>query len=230
MTTSQPNDVFTNPKEALTQRAILLSWLTIVYNLIEGMVSIGFGVTEESVALAGFGLDSLIEVASALIVLWRFHREIGLDRGYSLKKERRATFGIGILLILLALSTSLASLWQLWLRSHPQTTLPGLVIAAVSMSFMFFLWSSKQKLARQLNSSTVKEDANCSLACIKLSLVLWGGSLLFMSFPELWWADAGAAIIISVLIGSDGFQAAKSAYRADFTGGCGCCHEGRKTP
>jgi len=203
-------------------RAILLSFFTIAYNLIEGVVSIGFGISDESISLAGFGGDSLIEVGSAILVLWRFRGETEKSSHLSIDRERRATFGIGVLFLLLATITILASGYQLSVKSHPVTTLPGLIIAALSLSFMFYLWSAKKRVARELDSSTVMKDANCSLACIKLSMVLLTGSLLFLFFPALWWADSAAGIVLAILIGTEGYETIVEARKPDFAGGCGC--------
>jgi len=202
--------------------AIALSWFTIVYNLLEGMVSIGFGISDDSIALAGFGVDSLIEVASAILILWRFRSEAGLNAQISLEKERRATLGIGILFLLLALGTIAASAFQLRALSHPATTWPGLIIALISLSFMVWLWKAKQKVAAELNSAAMQMDAQCSLACIKLSSVLFSGSVLFVLVPSLWWADAIAAILIGMLIGKEGWETIRAARDPRFSGGCGC--------
>ncbi len=208
----------------LIRRAILLSWFTIGYNLIEGFVSIGFGWSDESIALLGFGADSLIEVASAFLVLWRFRGESGQSAGMSLQRERQATLGIGVLFILLAAGTFSGGAIQLFEGRHPETTLPGMVISVLSLSFMFFLWSAKRKVGIALDSSTVMKDAACSMACIKLSGVLFLGSLIYLLVPHLWWADAVAAICLSVLIAREGWETLQAARQENFSGGCGCEH------
>jgi len=203
-------------------RAILLSFFTIAYNLIEGVVSIGFGISDGSVSLAGFGGDSLIEVGSATLVLWRFRGETENSPHLSIDRERRATFGIGVLFLLLATVTILASCFQLLAKSHPDTTLPGFIIAALSLSFMFYLWSAKKKVARKLDSSTVMKDANCSLACIKLSVVLLIGSTLYLLFPALWWVDSLAGLVLALIISTEGYEIIVETRKPDFAGGCGC--------
>lgn len=208
----------------LVRRVILLSRFTIGYNLIEGIVSIGFGLGDESVALAGFGADSLIEVASAFIVLWRFQKEIESHTFQGIKRERRATYAIGLLFICLASITALASLTQLIQGNHPETTLPGMIISSLSLSFMYFLWSSKRRLGKALNSSTVMKDASCSLACIKLSFVLFLGSLLFLILPQAWWIDALAAIVLAFFMAKEGWETLESVRKPEFSGGCGCVH------
>lgn len=208
-------------RKALIARVILLSWFTIAYNLLEGLVSIYFGLSEGSIALAGFGADSFIEVFSAALVLWRFRGETA-GACVSVERERRATLGIGALFVALAAATAAGALLQLRDGGHPATTVPGLVISALSLGFMFFLWRAKARLAAELDSATVLKDAACSLACIKLSSVLLLGSLLFLASPALWWADAAAAVSLSLLIGFEGVETIRAALRADFAGGCGC--------
>lgn len=203
-------------------RAVLLSWLTIIYNIIEGVVSIGFGVFDESVALAGFGVDSLIELTSAVLVLWRFRGETGRSEKLRLERERHATLGIGILFLLLAGITSVASLLQLSAGRRPDTTVPGLVISALSLSFMFFLWNSKQKVAKVLGSATVMKDADCSFACIKLSMVLFAGCLLSVILPQLGWFDSVAALGLAILIGKEGWETMRATRKTDCANGCGC--------
>ena len=200
------------------RRALWLSGITIAYNLVEGLVSMAFGWADDSVALFGFGADSFIEVASALLVLWKL-----LDHG-NLERERKATRGIGWLFLFLALGIAGGAILQLTARTHPPTTVPGLIISALSLSFMAFLWRAKLKTAKALDSATVEADAACSLACIQLSVVLFLGSLLFLLAPALWWVDAAAALGLALLIGKEGLGMVRAARSAAFTGGCGCGH------
>jgi divalent metal cation (Fe/Co/Zn/Cd) transporter len=87
---------------------------------------------------------------------------------------------------------------------------------------MFWLWDAKKKTARALDSAALLQDAACSFACIKLSLVLLAGSLLYLAAPSLWWADPVAGLVLAALIGKEGLDAVKASRRPDFTGGCGC--------
>ena len=200
------------------RRAVLLSLLTVVYNLAEGLVAIAFGWSDDSVALFGFGADSFIEVASALLVLWKL-----LDAG-NLERERKATHRIGWLFLGLGLAVAGGALLQLAGRRHPPTTVPGLVISAFSLTFMVFLWRAKQRVAQALDSATVAADAACSRACIQLSVVLFAGSLLFLLAPTLWWVDGAAALGLSILIAREGWAMRQAARSPAFTGGCGCGH------
>ncbi|UPT74818.1 MAG: cation transporter [Elusimicrobiota bacterium] len=209
-------------RTTLVDRAVALSWFTIAYNLAEGIASIWFGVSEDSMALAGFGADSFIEVFSAMLVLWRLRSESGQSAGLPLERERTATLGIGALFLLLAAITAGGAAIQLAGSRHPETTFPGVVIAALSLSFMIFLWRAKRRVAEKLDSATVAKDADCSLACIKLSSLLLAGSLAFMIAPALWWIDAAAALGLSLLIAHEGVGTIRGALKPDFAGGCGC--------
>lgn len=90
---------------------------------------------------------------------------------------------------------------------------------------MFFLWRSKRSVGLALDSSTVLKDSDCSKACIQLSVVLFAGSLVFLLAPELWWADAVAALGLSIFVAKEGWETIKAARSEDFEGRCGCAHE-----
>jgi divalent metal cation (Fe/Co/Zn/Cd) transporter len=201
--------------------ARMLAVVTVVYNVIEGLVSMGFGASDESMALFGFGADSFIEVGSALLVLWRLKAGEGCT-ATRLRRERKATWGIAVLFLLLAMGITVGSIAQLVTHRHPDTTLPGVIISLVSLSGMVWLWRSKQVAAAALNSQTLKGDAACSLACIQLSAVLFAGSILFVFWPALWWVDSLAALVLCGFIAKEGIQGIQAASRPDFDGGCGC--------
>ncbi len=207
--------------EALTRKAQLLSIFTIFYNLIEGAISIALGLNDESLALMGFGADSLIEVGSAVIVLWKLSGSVA-DDSVNLERERRATRLIGSLFLLLAGVTGFASVARLMEGGQPEMTWAGLVISVLSLSFMFALWRAKKKVGIALESRTILADANCSLACIQLSAVLFAGSLLHLVFPQIWWMDSVAALALAGLIAREGFQTVKATWDDHFSGGCGC--------
>lgn len=201
--------------------ARMLALVTVAYNLLEGLVSMGFGASDESIALFGFGADSFIEVGSALLVLWRLKADQGCAAS-RLERERKATRGIGVLFLLLAAGVAAGALLQLATHRHPDTTLPGLVISLASLSGMAWLWRAKRAAAAALDSQALAGDAACSLACIQLSAVLFLGSLLFLLWPGLWWVDAAAALVLSAFIAKEGVQGIRAAARPDFDGGCGC--------
>ena len=212
-----PADGATNWK----RRALLLAWFTIVFNLVEGGVSVAFGLAEDSVALWGFGFDSFVEVGSALVVLWRLR---GALEARAQQKERNATMAIGVLFLLLAAGVLAGSAFQLLGRHRPDSSLPGVVVSLVSLAVMFWLWRAKLAAARGLDSATLKGDAACSLACIQLSAVLLAGSLVSALIPAAWMADGLAAALLALLIAREGVGMIRAARKPDFQGGCGC-HE-----
>jgi divalent metal cation (Fe/Co/Zn/Cd) transporter len=206
-------------RESWLHRARLLAWFTVAYNLLEGGLSIRFGLSDDSVALWGFGLDSLVEVASGLVVLWRLRDAAGSRPG---ARERRATTIIGWLFVILALGVAWGAAHQLVSQGHPDTGLPGILIALASLLTMFFLWRAKTAAARALDSATLAGDAACTMACLVLSGVLLLGSLVSRLVPALGWVDGAAALVLAILIGREGWQGIRAARRPDFTGGCGC--------
>lgn len=205
--------------------ALALSVATMLFNLLEGLVSIRFGWEDHSVALAGFGVDSLVEVASAALIYWRFRRDRGQEADAGSRKERLATRGIGGMLLALALGTAAGAVPPLLHHAPPGTTLPGLVISAVSLAVMFMLWRAKLRTASALDSPAMRSDAACSLACMRLSSVILLGSLLFWVSPRLWWCDAAAALLIASLIAKEGLEGVRASLHPEFSGGCGCGHD-----
>ncbi len=204
------------------KKAYFLVFLTILYNLLESGFSIYFGISEDSIALAGFGVDSLIEIGSALFVYLRLRKETDNSPSQILNYERKATFWIGSLFLLLSLTVISASIHRFLNFIPPQTTVPGIIISSLSLTTMFFLWKSKIGLAKHFDSSTLLNDASCTLECLKLSFVLFLGSILYNFYPELWWADLLAGIILAILIGKEGLLIIKASRKDNFTGGCGC--------
>jgi divalent metal cation (Fe/Co/Zn/Cd) transporter len=210
------------PRDAWLRWAAALAWATVTFNLVEGLVSMGFGAADGSIALLGFGADSFFEVGSALLVLWRLRAGAGSHAADQRARERFATRGIGVLLGLLGAGTAAGAALQLAARRHPDTALPGLLISLVSLAFMFVLWRAKRRAARALDSRALASDAACSLACMKLSSVLLSGCLLFIAWPALWWLDGAAAVVLAALIGREGWEMVRASLDPAFEGGCGC--------
>lgn len=222
MRTETGNFANTFDRNILIKSVVWLSWFTIIYNVLEGIISIALGVEDVSVSLFGFGVDSFIEVFSALVVLWRFKKEELHTAGLSVEREKVASTIIGTLFLILAVTTAIFSVIQLFGGKHPATTFPGTIISIVSLSFMFFLWNRKKKLGQKLSSSTVLSDAACSFACIKLSMILLLGSGLFFIAPSLWWTDSVAALIMSYFIFNEGKEIRENAKNGNGPTCCGC--------
>lgn len=182
---------------------------------------------------------------SACVVVWRFRSEMvpGAQDSESYvgdnpashchilskehrEKERKASTVVGFLLAGLALGALAGAGYTLGQREHPSTTLAGVVISILSLTFMFFLWWAKTKASIILNSSTLEKDAACSFGCIQLSLVLLVGSVLFSIFPSLWWVDSITTILICALILKEATETLYAVSRPDFDG-CACGGEVR---
>jgi divalent metal cation (Fe/Co/Zn/Cd) transporter len=159
--------------------AIWLAYFTIFYNLLEGLVSVGFGISDDTLALFGFGVDSFIEVMSGIGILamvYRIRRNPGTDRS---RFERAALRITGTSFYLLAAGLGITIIINLIQGHRPETTLPGVIISAVSIVMMAGLVAGKRKVGRVLNSAPILADANCTLVCIYMSLVVLGSSLIF---------------------------------------------------
>ncbi len=205
--------------------AIGLSVATMAFNLLEGGVSIGFGWADHSVALFGFGVDSLVEVAAAALIFWRFRNDRLLGHEAGAARERLATRGIGGMLLVLAGGTAVGATLDLTRHAAPETTLPGVLISVASLAVMFVFWRAKRRTAAALESPAMRSDAACSLACMQLSTVVLGGSLVFWMAPRLWWVDAVTALGVSALIAREGLESFRASLKPDFSGGCGCGHD-----
>lgn len=206
---------------AAAKLGLALAWFTIAWNVVEGVAAVAFGVSEGSLALLGFGVDSWVEVASAGVVLWRLRGETGRGPGLATDREERATWWIGVLLLVLAGGIAVGAVVQIATGSRPDTGLPGLVIGAASLSFMWALWRAKLSVAHRLDSRTMLADAACSRSCIQLSVVLLAGSLIYLVAPALWWVDSVAALGLAWLVAREGRESIEASKRGE-SGCCGC--------
>ena len=190
--------------------ALWLAVFTIVYNLIEGLVSIYFGANDEALTLFGFGVDSFIEVISGIGILamvLRIRRNPGTPRG---QFERTALRITGTSFFILAAGLGVTALYNIVTRHQPETTLPGLVISLISIAVMWALVQSKRKVGRKLGSAPILADANCTLVCIYMSLVLLAASLVYQltGFGFIDSLGAIGLIYFSVNEGREAFEKA----------------------
>lgn len=202
----------------LSRVAVFLAALSVCYCLAEGLASVAFASSDASISLMIFGVDSLIEVTSSCLVLWRL-----LGRNVSLKEERLVVKIMGSLLLLLATAAMAASIIALVRHESPETSIPTIVISSISFVLLSILYVLKRMLAKKLKSSVLASDATCSFACARLSLVLLVGSVLFRTVPGVWWVDAAAAMVLSLFFAKEGVDMLKHAMSPHFQGGgCGC--------
>jgi divalent metal cation (Fe/Co/Zn/Cd) transporter len=192
------------------KRASLLAQITIFYNLIEGTVSVFFGVADETLSLFGFGIDSFVEVLSG-IGIWNMVRRMKHDPeanpGPFEKKALRITGTAFYILAVGLVTTAGINLYQ---DHRPETTFWGIVIAAISIFTMWALIYFKVKVGRQLNSDAILEDANCTKACLYLSFTLLLASLGF-ELTGIGWIDSIGAILIAIFSFREGRESFEKA-------------------
>ncbi len=198
----------------LVRRGRKLEYFTIGYNSLEGIVAIIAGIIAGSIALVGFGFDSLIEVTSGVTLLWRLHADINEAR-----RERVEAISlriVGACFILLAVYLTFDSIKSLWKHEAPNESLPGIVLAAVSLVVMPLLVSAKRKVARRIRSNALMADSKQTELCTYLSAILLSG-LLLNALLGWWWADPVAALIMIPIIAKEGIEALRGET---------CCDDG----
>jgi divalent metal cation (Fe/Co/Zn/Cd) transporter len=159
--------------------ALWLAVFTILYNLAEGLISIFFGISDETLTLFGFGVDSFIEVMSGvgiLAMVLRIRQNPDTDRSTF---ERTALRVTGTSFYLLVAGLAVSAIINIVIGHKPETTLPGLIISVISIAVMWALVAGKRKVGRELDSSPILADANCTLVCVYMSLVLLASSLIY---------------------------------------------------
>ncbi|MFC1839556.1 cation transporter [Thermodesulfobacteriota bacterium] len=194
----------------LYKRASQLALITIFYNLIEGIVSVFFGITDETLSLFGFGIDSFVEVLSG-IGIWNMVRRIrhnpNADSGPFEKKALQIT---GTAFYILAAGLIIAAGINLYQGHRPETTFWGIVIAGISIFTMWILIRFKVKVGKQLNSEAILEDANCTKACLYLSFTLLLASAGF-ELTGIGGIDSAGAILIAVFSYREGRESFEKA-------------------
>nr|BEK71461.1 cation transporter [Kitasatospora purpeofusca] len=197
-------------REALARRIRLLVAATIAYNTVEAAVALAAGTAASSTALVGFGLDSVIEVSSAAAVTWQFSAREHVVRE---AREKTALRVIALSFFALAAYVSVDSLRALAGSGDAERSLPGLVLAALSLAIMPFLSAAQRRAGRELGSASAVADSKQTLLCTYLSAVLLAG-LLLNAVLGWSWADPAAALAIAVIALKEG----RDAWQ-----GKGCC-------
>ena len=193
------------------RRGRILEYLTITWNLLEGIISVGAGLLAGSIALVGFGFDSFIESFSGGALLWRLHLDAAERRE---RAERIALKLVGISFLLLAAYVAFDSIKALIQREAPEVSYLGITIAALSLVVMPFLARAKRRVAAVLNSRAMQADSKQTDICAYLSAILLGGLLVNALFGW-WWADPVAAMIMTPIIGREGIEALRGEQCAD---------------
>ena len=191
-------------RAAVAQRGRKLEYFTIAWNVVEGLLAIALGAIAGSISLVGFGLDSFIEVMSGAALLWRV--SVDADEGRRELNERRALRMVGVCFLLLALYITYESVTDLWLKQAPEHSVPGIILACVSLAVMPILSRAKRKVGRELNSVAMQADAKQTDFCVYLSAILVSGLVLNALF-NFWWADPVGALVMVPLIAREGTEA-----------------------
>lgn len=197
-------------RESLTRRIRLLVTATIIYNVIEAVAALAAGTVASSTALIGFGLDSVIEVSSAAAVAWQFSAR---DHAVREAREHTTLRIIAVSFFVLAAYVTTDAVRALTGTGEAESSLPGIVLAALSLAVMPFLSAAQRRAGRELGSASAVADSKQTLLCTYLSAVLLAGLVLNAALG--WsWADPLAALAIAALAVKEG----RDAWQ-----GKGCC-------
>lgn len=192
----------------LVRRGNRLTWATLGYNSLEAVLSVGAGIAAGSVALIGFGVDSVIELSSSAAALWRLRADAApVDRE---RAERHALRFIGVCFLLLAAYVLVDALQTLFTRAAPEESPLGIAIAIGSLIVMPLLARAKRRVAAALESGALRAEARQTELCTWLSAILLTG-LLLNATVGWWWADPVAALAMVPLIGREGIEALSEA-------------------
>lgn len=196
------------------KKAFALSLVTIFYNFAEGLISIYFGAGDETLALFGFGVDSFVEVISGIGITHMILRMKYANVNSRDSFERTALKVTGTAFYLLTAGLIVGSVLNIINRVKPETTLPGIVIASISIVTMFWLMNSKLKVGKALNSDAIIADANCTKTCFYLSFILLASSGLYELFGIAYFDVLGSLGIAYFAFreGKESFEKAKSDY------------------
>jgi divalent metal cation (Fe/Co/Zn/Cd) transporter len=194
---------------ALARRVRLLSWLSLAWMTVEGAVAISAGLVASSIALVGFGLDSVVEGVASVIIVWRFTG----SRVFSHGAEQRAQRLVAVQFFLLAPYVGYESVKALATSEHPDVSVVGIALAAGSVVFMPMLGTAKERLADQLGSAATKGEGRQNMLCAYLAGALLVG-LLGNAIVGAWWLDPAVGLLITAVAVKEGAE----AWRGE-----GCC-------
>jgi cation diffusion facilitator family transporter len=198
----------TAERSRLLTRGIRLEYITVGWNVVEGLVAIGAGVAAGSIALIGFGVDSFVETISGGVLIWRLSAEArgNLDEETVEQVEERAERLVGLAFLLLAAFVAFEAIRSLAGSEEPRSSPIGIALTAISIIVMLWLARAKRRTGESLGSRALVADAQQTYACWYLSVVTLVGLALNAVFG-LWWADPVAALGIVILLVREGIEA-----------------------
>ena len=192
--------------DALRRTALVLSYFTVGYNILEGVASLIAGALASSIALTGFGLDSFVESLSGGIMIWRLKGHAHDDEETDGHRERRAIRLIGVSFFIFGAYVLFESARRLWLHEVPESSPFGIVIALASLIVMPILYLKKKRVGTALGMRSLVADSKETLACVYLSASLLAGLLLNAALG-VWWADPAVGVLVSVFLFREGREA-----------------------
>jgi|SRR5579859_90823 len=199
-------------RQQLALRARRLEYFTIVWNFVEGAIAIAAGLIAGSISLMGFGIDSFIEVTSGSALLWRM--SVDSDSENRARNETLSLRIVGVCFLLLAAYITLDSASDLIHRKAPEHSLPGIILASVSLVVMPLLSRAKKQVGAGLGSQAMQADAKQTDFCFYLSAILLLG-LLVNATLGWWWADPISALVMVPIIAREGVRSVRGEA-------CGC--------
>ena len=195
------------PRIGLLRHALRLEALTIAWNVLEAAIAITAGILAGSIALVGFGLDSVIETVAAVALYWRLRAELNGTDGPELERmERRALQVVGFTFLVLAAYILYEAGSTLWFREAPEPSPVGLVLASLSLIIMPLLAFAKLRAGRRLESRALIADSKETFVCSYLSFALLLGLGANAAFGA-WWADPVAALLMLPWVVKEGLEA-----------------------
>jgi divalent metal cation (Fe/Co/Zn/Cd) transporter len=193
-------------RTALIREAFRLEYITLAWMTVEAGVAIGSGFAAGSLTLTAFGIDSLIELASAAVLVWRLNVELRHGQTFAETAERTASRIGGALLFALAAYVVASAGWKLWMREGAEFSLPGLVITVLAIPVMYFLARRKLQVADALGSRAMRADAVESITCGWLAVVVVA-ALLAQLLTGAWWVDSLASLGVVWFLVREGREA-----------------------
>ncbi len=199
-------------REAVLQRGKRLEYFTIAWNSLEGLVALMAGAVAGSISLLGFGVDSFIEVTSGAVLLWRM--EVDAEERARERNERLSLRIVGACFLVLSAYIAYESVSDLIRRKAPEHSIPGIILASVSLLVMPILSCAKKRVGKELGSAAMNADAKQTDFCTYLSAILLVGLLLHTGLGW-WWADPAAALIMVPIIAKEGVDGVKGKACCD---------------
>ena len=201
-------------RAALVRRGLRLNYLTIGYNVLEAVVSLAAGIAAGSIALVGFGVDSIIEVTASVAAQWRLRIDHHTERRARAELVTRRVIGVSFLALAAWVAYEAAE--ALWLREAPARSTVGVVVLALSVVVMPLLARAKRRVARALDSSALAAEATQTSLCAYLSAIALAGVAL-NTLASWWWADPVAALAMVPIITREGIEGLRGEPES-----CGC--------